>query len=94
MPKDYLPAYFSKCRYIGARGICRVARMPVKVALGLSNSVRAIAIIRASNFCGILYAPNAGARLSGKAGWFGSLVVKTATGSDDSAIHYDRSPGC
>jgi len=39
---------------------------------------------------GIVYAPNAAARLSGEADWFGALVVKTLDSSGNS-IHYDRS---
>jgi len=39
---------------------------------------------------GLVYAPNAGIKVSGQAEWFGAVVAKSLQLRGGSAIHYDR----
>ena len=52
-----------------------------------------ISLTGAADSYGIVYAPNAGVKLSGQADWYGALVVKTLESTGGSALHYDRNLG-
>ena len=42
---------------------------------------------------GVLYAPKAAVKMSGKSDWFGAIVVSTLDNSGGAAIHFDRRLG-
>jgi probable HAF family extracellular repeat protein len=83
---------FSKPFNMSGRSAMNSGGIPANLRIVYGGSGNADIADQAS-FYGVMYAPNAIVTTTGQAAWYGALVVNTASGSDGSAFHYDRSLG-